>query len=472
MSKNCKMFIATAIVMVIAIGLVSGLIYGVSFLYDNALGGDTESLTDSGNSENETASVNDMSVSADNNANIPAGQSHVVQAIVSANNADEFNISDEANEFIIDYFNHRYLALGSLSYTSLDEFYDRESREGSIYLSFCNNSLEYLINARNMRDNDLRFSNATVGITYNSVSNEGDTLVINLCINDALDFNYLHGIISYSCGMEQIMTLTKVGDGYKILSHIEETDVNYLIQDTFDAVLEKNGQTIDGMQLTKIDGIYEEVRLSLQEEAEDNIEEQRADLKSYNSNNEMYATKKTADNTYDRGAALEYSYKWVDKINIIRSDEYAYYDIYGGNCQNYVSQCIFAGGVPMDYKGYGTAQWKWYGTDNDESERQVGRSTSWSGTQYFYEYVEENQGSGMVAEICENIYSGREGDVIQYVVDGRARHTVIISKVIKDSDGNVVDYLINSNTTDRIDFPLSAYGYTDIWLIRIVGWNN
>lgn len=39
-------------------------------------------------------------------------------------------------------------------------------------------------------------------------------------------------------------------------------------------------------------------------------------------------------------------------------------------------------------------------------------------------------------------------------------------------DGNVVDLLINSNTTDRVDYPMSAYGYTDIRLIKIIGYND
>ena len=58
------------------------------------------------------------------------------------------------------------------------------------------------------------------------------------------------------------------------------------------------------------------------------------------------------------------------------------------------------------------------------------------------------------------------------MVDGWAHHSVIVSKVIYDDNGNVVDLLINSNTTDRVDYPMSAYGYTDIRLIKIIGYND
>ena len=68
--------------------------------------------------------------------------------------------------------------------------------------------------------------------------------------------------------------------------------------------------------------------------------------------------------------------------------------------------------------------------------------------------------------------NAQPGDIIQYVVDGWAHHSVIVTKLIYDDDGNVVDLLINSNTTDRVDYPMSAYGYTDIRLIKIIGYND
>jgi len=49
---------------------------------------------------------------------------------------------------------------------------------------------------------------------------------------------------------------------------------------------------------------------------------------------------------------------------------------------------------------------------------------------------------------------------------------VIITKVVRDDQGNVLDYLVNSNTTDRINYPASAYGYSDLRLIKILGWNE
>ena len=51
-----------------------------------------------------------------------------------------------------------------------------------------------------------------------------------------------------------------------------------------------------------------------------------------------------AANAYDRQAAVAYAKQWVTD----RNDEWPDYSMSGGNCQNFVSQCLLAGGIPMD----------------------------------------------------------------------------------------------------------------------------
>ena len=122
----------------------------------------------------------------------------------------------------------------------------------------------------------------------------------------------------------------------------------------------------------------------------------------------------------------------------------------------------------MDISG---KQWKWYGEDINNTGGRFGRSSSWAACEYFYEYCRDNSGYGLVTDINSNLYSGRPGDIIQYVSDGVGVHSVIISKVIYDENGNVLEYLVNSNTTDKIDSPMILYGYTDLRLIKIIGYN-
>ena len=68
-------------------------------------------------------------------------------------------------------------------------------------------------------------------------------------------------------------------------------------------------------------------------------------------------------------------------------------------------------------------------------------------------------------------YSGRPGDVIHLGNGEDWRHTVLIVDTVEE-DGETVDYLVDSNTADLRNFPVSAYAYTSQLLIRIHGWND
>ena len=124
----------------------------------------------------------------------------------------------------------------------------------------------------------------------------------------------------------------------------------------------------------------------------------------------------------------------------------------------------------MDWDGY--AQWKWFDDEVDTWNQPSGRSPAWAGVEEFYNYAENNSGFGLAAEVHSNLYAGEPGDVLQYGATGEWRHSVIITDVIYGEDGVVQDYLINSNTTDRISYPASAYAYYDFRLIHVLGWND
>ena len=172
-----------------------------------------------------------------------------------------------------------------------------------------------------------------------------------------------------------------------------------------------------------------------------------------------------ADHPYDREAAVEYAHAWTGQ----RSGEWPDYGRYGGNCQNYVSQCLLAGGIPMD--PYGGAVWKWYGETPNNLAVAAGRSASWSSVDEFLAYAQDNSGYGLAATADAPYYSGRPGDVIHLGNGEDWRHTVLIVDTVEE-DGETVDYLVDSNTADLRNFPVSAYAYTSQLLIRIHGWND
>lgn len=150
---------------------------------------------------------------------------------------------------------------------------------------------------------------------------------------------------------------------------------------------------------------------------------------------------------YNRKAATDYAQKWA----LGRNPRYNNYEDWGGDCTNYISQCLVAGKIPMDNIGENVIKkWYWY---NDRV-----RTPTWTAAEPFYKYiVGNNKGSiqnfGIYARDAE--YNELEiGDIVQLIYEGRAYHTMIVTDVILEGD-YLVDYLICQHTYDLLDYPLS-----------------
>lgn len=166
----------------------------------------------------------------------------------------------------------------------------------------------------------------------------------------------------------------------------------------------------------------------------------------------------TCDHPYDRAAAEAYMRQYDHQRN---AQWYAYDDV-GGNCMNFGSQVLLAGGIPMDQEG--SSKWFWH-SQND-------LDLSWINVGRFYSYARDNQDYGLVADTEANYYTGEIGDILILGADGGHNHTTVISGIVRDAAGQPVDYLLCSNTTNYTDFPAGAYYYTSHRLIKIYGWND
>ena len=83
---------------------------------------------------------------------------------------------------------------------------------------------------------------------------------------------------------------------------------------------------------------------------------------------------------YDRDAAVRYAHRWAYRRNP------AYFDFseLGGDCTNFVSQCIYAGSGVMNF----TPTYGWYYINAQN------RAPAWTGVQYLY------HASGYGAGMC------------------------------------------------------------------------
>ena len=119
-----------------------------------------------------------------------------------------------------------------------------------------------------------------------------------------------------------------------------------------------------------------------------------------------------AEKPYRRENAVNYARRYAFAQNPLFGD----FRELGGNCTNFVSQSIYAGACEMNY----TPTFGWYYISLDE------RSPSWTGVEYFYNFMTENNGTGPFGrEVgADNL---EVGDVIQLARRGDGfYHTLLI----------------------------------------------
>jgi len=151
--------------------------------------------------------------------------------------------------------------------------------------------------------------------------------------------------------------------------------------------------------------------------------------------------------TYDREAAVAYAKRWA----LGRNPEYKDYENWGGDCTNFISQCIRAGNIPLDHSGNSPInKWYWY------SDKE--RTPTWTASEPFYKYITGNNKEGTEnygIYAVEVDYNQLEiGDIVQLTYEGRAYHNMIISEVILEGD-YLIDYLVCQHTYDLLNYPLS-----------------
>lgn len=372
-------------------------------------------------------------------------------------------IDDDQLDLLYRSFDAHYEAMAILD--SVDLSWDFASRDLNETASMLIDqfTLDLTCEIRALRDIDLTLDDFLYGLTIESVEEKDGVFTIRLLENSELYFAALDGRPSYASGIEHTFTIEEIDGEWLILTHDRVEDLYIRITEQYEAGAAKNKPQDEEDIYDILWDIYDEVISA----AEDD-EKKRIEMRDEYLFGEVdFGDDVTYLNEYDRDAAVEYSYTWVDGVEVIRDP---YWMVFDGNCQNYASQCLYAGGISEDWSG--TAQWKCFGSDVNLYNRPYGRSASWAGVDQFYQYCVHNTANGPATLPDANLYTAEPGDVLQYAAFGEWVHTVIVSDLIYDDDGDVLDMLINSNTTDRIDFPASAYGYSTMRLIRILGDNG
>lgn len=157
---------------------------------------------------------------------------------------------------------------------------------------------------------------------------------------------------------------------------------------------------------------------------------------------------------YDRRAAVRYARRWAYGRNPAFYD----YEKIGGDCTNFASQCLYAGGGVMDF----TPEFGWYYIDANQ------KSPSWSGVPYLYDFLTRKEPSagpfGREVELGEV----RAGDLVQLSFNGTAfQHTPVV--VFAREPQTLGDILIAAHSYDALDRPLDSYDVKRLRFIHIEG---
>lgn len=152
---------------------------------------------------------------------------------------------------------------------------------------------------------------------------------------------------------------------------------------------------------------------------------------------------------YDRQHAYTYAMRWALGQNPL----FYHFAGIGGDCTNFISQCVLAGaGVMNDTKTFG---WYYYALSS--------RSPSWTGVQYFYDFITTNRGAGPFAAVV-----GRDtleiGDVVQLGrSDGTFYHTLLVT------GRTARELFVSAHSYDAKNRALSSYQYDAARFLHIEG---
>ena len=160
----------------------------------------------------------------------------------------------------------------------------------------------------------------------------------------------------------------------------------------------------------------------------------------------------TAD--YDRAAVVQYAHQWAYGRNPAFYD----YELLGGDCTNFASQCVYAGSGVMNF----TPTYGWYYIDSDQ------KAPAWTGVPYLYNFLtRQEQSVGPVARPCA-LEELVPGDLVQLSFSGQEfQHTPVVVRVSYPVTLDTV--LIAAHSFDADDRPLSTYEFQDIRFLHLLG---
>lgn len=152
---------------------------------------------------------------------------------------------------------------------------------------------------------------------------------------------------------------------------------------------------------------------------------------------------------YHRARAREYARRWA----FDRNPQFVNFTGQGGDCTNYVSQCLLAGGCIMNF----TPDLGWYYRSSND------RAAAWTGVEFFWKFMTTNRDVGPFG--VETNDTGLDiGDVIQLgTSETDYYHTLFVTGIVRGT------YLVSAHSDDAFDRPLNTYRFNTARYLHIEG---
>ena len=167
-------------------------------------------------------------------------------------------------------------------------------------------------------------------------------------------------------------------------------------------------------------------------------------------------------NNYNVDKVSEYIANYWDYDSY--NPEYPDFDEWGGDCANFVSQCLYAGGMQMI--GTDASNFNNWFCRTSITEEFSKTSSTWRGAAAFASYWKKNALSyyDFGPEYFENRHAFKEvfkyanvGDAISFITDnGRPYHTTIVAHKNRDGDREI---RFAAHTSSHYDNSLYTYAY-------------
>lgn len=164
--------------------------------------------------------------------------------------------------------------------------------------------------------------------------------------------------------------------------------------------------------------------------------------------------------SFQRYDAVKYARQWAYK----RNPAYLDFDFLGGDCTNFVSQCIYAGCGVMNY----TPTYGWYYITSEN------RTASWTGVNYLYEFLVNNREEGPFATQV-SLEETVPGDIIQLSNGEKFYHSLFVTQVNPfdaDTAENLNQILVTTHTFDSMDRKLGSYVFHSLRVLHILGYRT